>query len=392
MTVTKYEIRKGEFAWQVKFNYTDKQTGKRERVHKRPFATKKEGLEFEAELRRMHVNNGVLKPSRMTVAEHCEEWFVIKSVALEATTRQKYRQSLDAYVLPALGALPLKDLRHEQVQTWVTNLKRVGGGYGGEKRKGQELSPKGKRDIHGILHNALKKAVQQGKIQSNPADYCVFPKRVVEEKQSYSAEQLAKLFKACESDDRWYGIIRLLYFSTVRRAEILGLKWDCINLEEGFVHVFNTRVNVSGVGILEKAPKSFAGIRDFSLDTETVEALKRWQTFQKAEAISMGAQWRGGDLANCYVCTKEDGSPMGMNQLSRRVKALAKTAGVKVLTLHEARHTAITQGDRYLSPTSNSRRAGHSSLRMTSHYVHVQEGHDREGVEQIAESVKRAKG
>lgn len=397
MSVTKYPTSKGNF-WQVRFRYTDKKTGKPEEIqarrdeHGQRFETKNDALAFEAELRRKYANNGVLKPSRITVAEHCEQWFEVKKIALEATTCQKYRQTLDGQILPALGAIALKDLTHDQVQEWVTNLKRVGGGYGGDKRKGVELKRKGKKDVHGILHAALAKAVQQGRIQFNPADNVVFPKEVVKEKQVYSANELARILSECERDDRWYGIMRLIIFSTMRRGELLGLKWDCVNLEQGFIHIFNTRVNESGVGAHEKAPKSLAGIRDIDLDVETLEALRRWQTFQKAEAIALGASWLGGELPTAYVCTKENGSPFGFNQATRRFKALARAAGVKVLTLHEARHTGITNSERFMSPIAASRRAGHSSLKMTAHYVHRQTGDDKEGAEQIAEMVRRAKG
>ena len=114
MSVTKYKTSKGNF-WQVRFRYTEKKTGKPEEIqarrdeHGEPFATKNDALAFEAELRRKYVNNGVLKPSRITVAEHCEQWFDVKKVALEATARQKYRQTLDGQILPALGAIALKE-------------------------------------------------------------------------------------------------------------------------------------------------------------------------------------------------------------------------------------------------------------------------------------------
>lgn len=394
MAVSK--IQKSKF-WQVRFSYTDKKTGKHEQKqarrdeHGERFATKNDALAFEAELRRKHVNNGVLKPSRITVAEHCEQWFDVKKVALEANTSQKYRQTLDGQILPALGAIALKDLTHDQIQEWVLNLKRVGGGYGGDKRKGEELAPKTMKDVLFVLHVALEKAVRQGRIQFNPADNIELPKRRVKEKQAYSEDEITQILNECKKDDYWYGIIRLLFFTPIRRGELLGLKWDCVNLTatKGFIHIFNTRVNVSGVKIIEKPPKTEESIRNMSIDPETVEALERWQTLQKVQAIGLGAEWKGGDLASCYVCTKEDGSPMGMNQVSRRYRALARAAGVRVLTLHEARHTAITHGERHMSQSSNQRRAGHSNPRMTAHYTHHHDGHDREGVEQFAALIKR---
>lgn len=391
MPIKKYPI-KGGFKYEVRVNFTDPITNKYESKKERGFATMKEAKDREAELRHSLANNGVVKASRMTVREHCEEWFVSHSKTLEKSAENSYRQHLNAYIYPALGHLPLKKLTHAQCQDFCDKMTKVGGGYGGAKRAGEPLAVKTRRCVHGTLHNALGHAVRLRRIEFNPADYCTFKKEAPKLRMAFTPEQLDRVYEACEKDDRWYGIIRLFIFSGMRAAELLGLSWNFVNLEnpeKGFAHVFNTRVHVSGVGVFVKAPKTKAGIRKYSIDPETVEALKRWQTFQKAEAISMGAGWLGGDLATCYLLTKPDGSPVHISSLRRKFKAIAKAAGIPAKMLHEARYTGASLGAKHLSPTSNQRRLGHSSPIMTDHYTNVFDDHDREGVERMAEEIRQ---
>lgn len=388
MPIKKYPI-KGGFKYEVRVNFTDPITNKYGSKKERGFATMKEAKDREAELRHSLANNGVVKASRMTVREHCEEWFVSHSKTLEKSAENSYRQHLNAYIYPALGHLPLKKLTHAQCQDFCDKMTKVGGGYGGAKRAGEPLARKTRKCIHGTLHNALGHAVRLRRIEFNPADYCTFKKEEPKLRTAFTPEQLDRVLQLCESDDRWNGIIRLFFFSGMRTAELLGLSWDFVNLDKGFAHVFKTRVHVSGVGVFVKAPKTKAGIRKFSIDAETVEALKRWQTFQKAEAISMGAGWLGGDLATCYLLTKPDGSPVHISSLRRKFKAIAKAAGIPAKILHEARYTSVSIGAKHLSPISNQRRTGHTSAIMTDHYTNVFDEHDREGVERMADEIRQ---
>jgi integrase len=388
MPIKKYKVKNG-FKYEVRVNFTDPISGKYLGRKERGFESVKEAKTREAELLHSLANNGVVNPSKMTVREHCEEWFASHSKTLEKSAENSYRQHLNAYIYPALGHIPLKKLSHAQCQSFCDNLVKVGGGYGGAKRVGEPLATKTRLCIHGTLHHALGHAVRLRRIEFNPADYCTFKKQAPKLRTAFTPEQLDRVLQVCESDDRWNGIIRLFFFSGMRTAELLGMSWNFVNLEKGFAHVFKTRVHVSGVGVIEKPPKTNAGIRKFSIDAETVEALKRWQTFQKAEAINMGAGWLGGDLATCYLLTKPDGSPVHISSLRRKFKAIAKEAGIPAKMLHESRYTSASLGQKHFSPTSNQRRLGHSSPIMTDHYTNVFDEHDREGVERMAEEIRQ---
>ena len=60
----------------------------------------------------------------------------------------------------------------------------------------------------------------------------------------------------------------------LRRGEILGLRWEHVDLKNSVIHIRENRV-ITAKGVQTKAPKSSAGIRDITFGTQVQEALKQ---------------------------------------------------------------------------------------------------------------------
>ncbi|MEW6428455.1 MAG: site-specific integrase [Thermodesulfobacteriota bacterium] len=69
------------------------------------------------------------------------------------------------------------------------------------------------------------------------------PKINNETTEDLSPEQLARLLKAIDSAADWRaaGLLRLAMFTGMRRGELLGLKWDDIDLRQGFIRIVNPK-------------------------------------------------------------------------------------------------------------------------------------------------------
>lgn len=77
-------------------------------------------------------------------------------------------------VKPALGKRPLQDMTPVQIQQFVNHLIN-------RKDVGKRLSPKTVKDIHGVLHSALRQAVRIGYLKANPASLTILPRRIKSE-------------------------------------------------------------------------------------------------------------------------------------------------------------------------------------------------------------------
>lgn len=361
-------------------------------IRKRGFKTKRAAQLFEAEKRQTRNVGGVLNASRLTLNDHSIDWLKSCKTTLKPTTYASYVNALNAYILPTLGEIALRDLTTPRLQTWVNELHesgKVGGGHGGQVHKGEPLSAKSVKNIHGALHACLRRAVVLKRLAGNPADNVELPRWVRPEMRSYSQEQLASIVTTADTDERWSGIWWLLFLSGIRRGEVLGLTWSQFDLEAGVVRIVHNRVLAGGREVIT-TPKTERGKRVIELDEPTIERLREWRKTQMKERMKAGSAWVGGDLATCSLVTNPNGSPTHTSSFRRRYNDLMKRARVPAYTLHEARHTSITLLAPYLPPHVLSRRAGHSSVSFTlDRYAHAMPQESRDAVNLLAESLTR---
>jgi integrase len=137
--------------------------------------------------------------------------------------------------------------------------------------------------------------------------------------------------------------------------------------------------------IVEGKPKTKTSARKVWLDAETVRLLREHHETQLAARLRAGDAWQDNDLVFC----KDDGSPWPPDYVYRRFRALAKTAGVPVIKLHEGgRHTSASLArDAEVDPEIRRKTLGHADQAMTSHYTHIEAQAHRAAAEAVARLV-----
>ena len=213
-----------------------------------------------------------------------------------ATTYASYQTQITTHVVPGLGSVELQRLSPAQLNAFYRRL------LAGGRRDGQGLAPKTVKNIHAILHRALKDAVRWGYVVRNVADAVEPPKGRSPEMRVWTPEQL-RAFLANARTDRLYAAWLLVATTGMRRGELAGLRWIDLDLDAGRASPRRPRVVVN-YAVEVSEPKTAKGRRSVALDALTVAALREHKERQAEDRAVVGPGWRDSGL----VFTRPDGA------------------------------------------------------------------------------------
>jgi integrase len=175
----------------------------------------------------------------------------------------------------------------------------------------------------------------------------------------------------------------------LRRGEILGLRWEHIDLAKRTISIQETRVRAGNRTIVE-TPKTRRSRRVFSIDQRTARALERWKAIQSQERLLIGEHWRDTDG---YVVTEPDGRLPNPNTFTRQFEAVCTRLGFPKIRLHDLRHTYVSAARHSgVDLKTISERVGHADINVTlAVYDHVFHEDDAEAATTTAEFIYRQK-
>jgi integrase len=362
--------------------------GQRRQLRRRGFPTKKAAEAALAEVVTEQNRGTFVRPTRRTIGVYLlDDWLPArrKLGSLKPSTLDSYDQLIRAYVVPNIGAMTLASLDGATLTALYGELLTTGR-RGRSGAAGTPLAAKTVRNLHGVLHRALKDAVKWRLIASNPADAAEQPGKRTPEQQAWTAADLGRFVEASRAD-RCGALWHLLATTGMRRGELLGLRWQDVDLEARSVTVRQTMTMVAGRPAVG-TPKSEAGVRQIKLDPDTVAALRAWRKQQNADRLLMGSGWAetGGLLA-----TEADGTSIHPQVLSRRFRSIVAAAGLPAIRFHDVRHSYATAALAAGVPVKTlSKRLGHADIKVTlSIYAHVMPGDDEAAADLVAAHIRR---
>ncbi|WP_026332568.1 tyrosine-type recombinase/integrase [Deinococcus apachensis] len=359
---------------------------------KRRWVSGKTQGEVQEKLRALQsdLHQGTLADTdRMTVADFLNHWVAHKErEGNKPNTVQSYRDTVNRYITPKLGRVKLEKLRPLDVEHMLTGLRRDG--------KSTSLQVYALR----VLKMALQQAVRWQMLPRNVADAVKPPKMERQEMQVWDRQQVADFLKATEAHPL-HAAFYLALMTGMRRGELVGLKWEDVDLDRARLTVRNNLVEVIGAPIegktrLKKAttssvrlevstPKSKASRRTIVLSKGTVQKLREQQARQKAWREHAAEAW----TEQGFVFTTVTGALVWPSALAKAYTNLVKEAGVPPIRFHDMRHTAaslmISVG---IPPKTVSERLGHSDVAFTLRtYTHLYDAQREEAAFDIADLV-----
>lgn len=333
--------------WYYQFYTGEIKEGKRERIKKRGFRTKKEAEKAMAEAQAA-VNKGeYLEPSKMAFRDYLNDWMKTKR-NLGEQTADLYESYLRTHIVPTLGHIPLAKITAHDIEMFLDTLHTKGLAAATIKR------------IFSVVNAALNAAQMKDLITKNVANKVEKPQASRRrDLVVWEPEFVSSFLRTTHNESRYWIAIYLAIMTGMRQGEILGIRWSDIDFENKTLHIQQT---VTKKRQIKTGAKTKGSVRSVALSPETIEMLRTHRKGILADRIKHGADYKNHDLV---VCT-HFGGPVTSRAIQKVWDSFIKKTNAPKITFHDLRHThaslLIKQG---VHIKVISERLGHSSVSIT---------------------------
>ena len=377
--MSKIMILKRGSTYSYRFDAGKTAEGKRKRVQKGGFATRKDAQDAGAIAYAdwKHGNVGITS-ARIRLDAFLQKWLAgpVRQNT-RSITASNYEALVRNHIVPILGSKYLQDLKPADVATWMDAQAAEGYSYNTLK------------SAHTVLKTALSYAVYPAQlISSNPALYIKVPRNApknVVKRSIIPPEQVACLLETYPEDHPMHIVLLLLYHTGMRISEVVGLTWEHVQAdppaidvkEQILVHPSDHKLHIA-------PPKTRTSLRSIPIDDGLLRALTAWKKHQAENELRAGdtyiyqyaspdgmilQQSKGLPSAGLKriqpVCTLKTGALMQAQYVFRYLRK-------EGLNAHSFRHTHATmliEGG--ATPKGVAGRLGHAKTSITEDlYTH----------------------
>ena len=403
--------------WAVVYSIEDSEGKKHQKWE--TFASKADAKRRKLQIEHEKAENTFSVPSANTVHDLLNEYVSVYGVnTWSASTYDSKRALIDNYIIPVIGDVKLCDLTPRMMNAYYQNLltmKSVVSKY--RKGSGGNLSARTVREIHKILRSAFNQAVRWEMIPRNPVINCILPKVEENRRNIWDADTLFHAIEICE-DAILQLALHLAFSCSLRMGEMLGLTWDCVDIEESsitanrayiFVNKELQRITkdamdaLDGKGVIMtfpaffaknrtilvlKEPKTKTSVRKVFLPKTVARLLQEHKKQQEEYKMFFGDEYHDYNLVFC----NEVGRPLEGSRINRAMSELIEKNDLPKVCFHSIRHTSTTYK---LKLTGGDIKAvqgdtGHNTTQMvTERYAHILDDDRRRNAELIEEAFYR---
>jgi len=287
----------------------------------------------------------LMADQRWRLGDYLDYWLGnVVAPNLRATTSARYSVNIRLYIKPTLGKYLITQLSVPIVQSFLND--HLANGH----------SVRSAQIVRTVLSSALTRAQREELVARNVARLVELPTYERADVVPWTEAEVKAFLYAARSDQLSAAFLLLSLYG-LRRGEVLGIRWQDVDVARGVVRIRQQVVRIGGV--LQTGPvKTKAGRRDLPL----LDIATRILTEQQKRQATRGEGATGDSL----VFTTSSGRPVDPDNFARSFRRLCRTHGLRPIKLHHVRHTMATMlKDKGVSARDAQLILGHSNLSTT---------------------------
>ena len=323
-----------------------------------------------------------IEPTKMLFSRFLWDCLEIHRSQIQVSTYDGYRHMLEKHIKPYFDSkkITLHDLKPVDIQQYYTYCVNEKG-----------LSPNTVQKHHQYIHKCLEMAVRNKYVRENVSDYADRPKRIYTERAFLEVDDMKRLLEAVKGEKIETAVILASYFG-LRRSEVLGLRWDDVDFENGIVRIrikcIRTKDDEGRMTThITDDLKTQSSYREFPLCEAVTKHLR-----EHMERIADNRSFFGSEYCfehKDFICVDEHGRLIKPDYLSSRFSEIAHRLGFDNISFHCLRHSC---GSMLLHLGFDIKQIqiwlGHSSYQTTANiYSHVYHDSKRNRIDKLSETL-----
>lgn len=309
---------------------------------------------------------GILVPDRTWRLGHYLTYWLETTVkpTLRSSSYERYETAVRLYLRPSLGRYKLTELSVPLVQMFLNRHLADG------------KSVRNVQIMREVLRAALTAACREELLVRNVAGLVRLPKWERGDIKPWTADETRRFLRAAEPDPLYPAFVLLVHYG-LRRGEVLGIRWQDVDLDENVLQI-RQQVRRSQ-GALEVGPlKTRAGRRDLPLLSAVRQVLPKVPTFGPDD----------------LVFTTGSGRAVEPHNFARSFHRICEQHGIRRIRLHDVRHTTATLLKDSGVPARDAQLIlGHSTVTITQEiYQHDNMADRRNALEKVERLFLRSTG
>ncbi len=337
--------------------------------------TQAEALEKRRAAQREYAQGILASGPTQTLKTYLNHWLEdVHRPSVGIRTYLAYRGNLDNHIFPVLGHIQLRKLTPQHIQSFYAKMLKEG------------LKASTIKGMHSILRSALDNAVRWNLVSRNVCNLVTKPRTVKHKIHPLIEDQARNLLEAVKGDVL-EGIITVTLVTGLRRGEVLGLKWEDIDLINKYLYVRRSVGRAGKYGIVVSEPKTISGLRVIKLPDIVIDVVGRHRVRQDEVKAKLGTAWQDSG----YVFCNGIGEFLDESQLQVMYKRLLKRAMLPNIRFHDLRHSAATiMISMGVNPKVVQEILGHSTISMTMDtYAHVLPSMQQDATQKLNDMYKQ---